>query len=141
MTNSNDNVYRINQRRKKRAKKQKRNWLVKIISVAVLIYLLLAIIFSFRSTLSTTIALNGIVEEEIMVDGYVFRDQHIINSPANGYLEAWVDEGARVSKDQVICNIYTGEYDPDLSQQIRTLKQIWTPKRPLRETVFWLNKK
>ena len=109
MTNSNDNVYRINQRRKKRAKKQKRNWLVKIISVAVLIYLLLAIIFSFRSTLSTTIALNGIVEEEIMVDGYVFRDQHIINSPANGYLEAWVDEGARVSKDQVICNIYTGK--------------------------------
>lgn len=123
MTNSNDNVYRINQRRKKRAKKQKRNWLVKIISIAVLVYLLLAIIFSFRSTLSTTIALNGIVEEEIMVDGYVFRDQHIINSPANGYLEAWVDEGARVSKDQVICNIYTGEYDPDLSQQIRTLNQ------------------
>ncbi len=123
MTDATDNVYRINQRRKKRGKKRKRNLLIKSVLVAILIYFVLAILFSFHSSMSTTIALNGNVTEEFVADGYIFREQSIINSPATGNLEAWVDEGERVSKDQVICNVYTGEYSVEQSQKIRALNQ------------------
>ena len=84
MTNSTDSIDRITQRRASRKKKQKRIWAFKGIAAAVLLYLLLSIVFSFHSSMSTAIALKGTVEEEIVADGYVFREQHIINAPASG---------------------------------------------------------
>ena len=121
MTNSTDSIDRITQRRASRKKKQKRNWAIKGIAAAVLLYLLLSIVFSFHSSMSTAIALKGTVEEEIVADGYVFREQHIINAPASGYLECRVGEGDRVNEGQSIGYIYTGQYDPQRSQKIQEL--------------------
>lgn len=121
MTKATDNVDRSTQRRAKRKKKQKRSWIVKGIATAFFLYLLLSVVFSFRSGLSTTIALKGSVEEEVLVDGYVFREQSMVNAPAMGYLECRVSEGDRVTEGQILGYIYTGEYDAQRSQQIREI--------------------
>lgn len=123
MTNSADGMDRITQRRVKRRKRQKRSWIIKGIAAVVLIYLLLSIVFSLRSTMSTAIALKGTVEEEILADGYVFREQTLINAPAGGYLECLVGEGERVNRGQTIGYVYTGQYDPERSQKIHELTE------------------
>lgn len=123
MENSSDFLDRMTSRRAKRHKKQKRSWIIKgILSVAAL-YLVFSVIFSFRSSMTTAIALKGTIEEEILADGYVFRDQKVMIAPASGYLEAWVSEGDRVREGQSLGCIYTGEYDPERSQKIQELNR------------------
>lgn len=81
MENSSDFLDRMTSRRAKRHKKQKRSWIIKgILSVAAL-YLVFSVIFSFRSSMTTAIALKGTIEEEILADGYVFRDQKVMIAP------------------------------------------------------------
>ena len=121
MTKATDNVGRITRRRAKRKKKQKKNWIIKGIGIVVFLYLLLSIIFSFYSRMTTTIALKGSIEEEVLAKGYVFRKQHLIPAPVEGYMEARVGEGDRVNAGQILGYIYTGEYDAKRSQQIRDL--------------------
>ncbi len=121
MTNSADFENRMTKRRTKRKKKQKRNWIIKILAGVVLLYLLFLVLFSFRSNLSTTIALNGSIQEELLVDGYVFRDQSVMTAPVDGYLDCHVKDGERVKENQTIGWIYTGEYDPEYTQKIQEL--------------------
>ncbi len=121
MANSANYVNRITDRRAKRKKKQKRGLIVKTVSMVIVLYLVLFVFFSFRSGVSTTIALNGTVKEEIVADGYVFREQFVINAPVGGYLECMVNDGERVKEDQLLGRIYTGEYDPERSQKILEL--------------------
>lgn len=121
MTNSTDNVDRITQRRAQRNKKKKRNWTIKVIGVVLFVYLFLSVIFTMYSGVTTTIALKGVVEEEIMADGYIFRDQKLIKAPTVGYLECRVDEGERVTEEQAIAYIYTGEYDAERFQKMQEI--------------------
>lgn len=120
MTKATNNVDRIARKSAKR-KKQKKNWLIKGIGAVIFLYLLLSVIFSFHSGVSTTIALKGSIEEEVRTDGYVFREQYLINAPVEGYLEARVSEGDRVNAGQIVGYLYTGAYDAQRSQKIRKL--------------------
>ncbi len=121
MANSSDFENRIAQRRSRRQKKQKRSWILKGFAGAFLLYLLIAIIFSFQNGTTTMIAMKGTVQEEIMTDGYIFREQSVVNAPVSGYLECLVDDGERVKEGQEIGVIHTGEYDPDRAGKIRDL--------------------
>ncbi len=110
-------------RRAKREKKQKRQWVIKGIAGAVLLYLILLIIFSLYSGMSTIIAMNGTVQEEILADGYIFREQTVLKAPVGGYLETVVRDGDRVKEGQIIGYIYTGEYQPETTQKIQEISQ------------------
>lgn len=123
MGSSADYENRTNLRRAKRKKKQKRSWVVKAVAGVVLIYLLLLVIFSFHDRVTTVIALNGIIREEISTDGYVFRDQSVILAPVDGYLECLVDDGERVKEGQTLGWIYTGEYDVERVRKMQTLNE------------------
>ncbi len=121
MASSADFEDRIANRRTRRRKKQRRGWILKGIAGVFLLYLILLVVFSFRNTITTTIALNGRVQEEILTDGYVFREQSVVNAPVSGYLECLVSDGERVKEGQKIGAIHTGEYDPDRTRKIREL--------------------
>lgn len=86
-----------------------------------MIYLILLVVFSFRNGMSTIIAMNGVVQEEIMTDGYIFRQQEVIKAPMAGYLECLVNDGDRVKEGQKIGVIHAGEYDADRARKIREL--------------------
>ncbi len=123
MVSSADFEDRRNLRRTRRRKKQKRNWILKGIAGVFLLYLIFLVIFSFRNNVTTMIAMKGTVQEEILTDGYVFREQSIINAPVSGYLECLVSDGERVKEGQKIGAIHTGEYDPDRTRKIRELTE------------------
>ena len=65
------------------------------------------VISIIRGSLSTTTALSGVLTEDFRADGYVFRDQTVINSPCDGHLECMVSDGDRVSEGQIIGYIYS----------------------------------
>lgn len=97
------------------------SWIIKGITGAFLIYILLSIVFSFKSSITTSIALKGTVVENFKADGYIFREQSVINAPVSGYLECCSEEGERVNEGQDVGYIYTGEFNSDTLDEIRRL--------------------
>lgn len=114
----------IGTNRSVRPKKPKRSFKQKAVMIAaavVLIYLAVAVITIMRGSLSTTTALSGVLTEEFRADGYVFRDQKVINAPCSGHLECMVSDGDRVSEGQIIGYIYSQQPDGETLKQIRAL--------------------
>lgn len=123
MAKSSEFENRMAQRRSRREKKQKRSWILKGVAGAFLLYLILLVIFSFRGGITTMIAMNGVVQEEIMTDGYVFRQQEVVKAPVAGFLECLVNDGERVQEGQKIGVIHMGEYDTERAGKIRSLTE------------------
>ncbi len=123
MAGSADFEDKIAKRRTQRRKKQKIGWILKGVAGVFLLYLIFLVVFSFRNGVTTMIAMNGTVQEELLTDGYVFRNQSVINAPVSGYLECLVSDGERVKEGQKIGAIHTGEYDPDRTKMIRELSE------------------
>lgn len=121
MANYSKDAERITKRKARQKKKRVKNWIIKGLAAVVVIYLALSVIFSVHSGITTVIALNGTVNESVAADGYIFRQQTLINSPANGYIECRVGEGERVSIGETVGYIYTGEYDASRAQKMQEL--------------------
>lgn len=121
MNHADANAGRNTQRREKRKKKRKRNWLIKGIAIAIFLYLLLSVIFGLVGRITTTVAMKGMLREEVMVEGYIFRQQSLVNAPAMGYLETRVGESDRVTEGQILGYVYAGEYDAQRSGAMREL--------------------
>lgn len=107
--------------RPKRSRRQTKQKLIIIVIIAVVIYLVVAVISIIRGSLSTTTALSGVLTEDFRADGYVFRDQTVINSPCDGHLECMVSDGDRVSEGQIIGYIYSQRPDGETLKQIKAL--------------------
>ncbi len=125
MLNNKENLDRASRRntkgRRKRGKSLKTAAI--IVVAAVVIYLATAIFAGVASNLSTTVALKGQVHESIRVDGYVFRDQTLINAPWDGHFECLVSEGERVSNGQIIGYIYRAQPDAEIMDKIKKLQR------------------
>ena len=121
MNHSAPDAGRNTQRRERQKKKRKRNWLIKGIAIAIFLYLLLSVIFGLVGSMTTIVAMKGMLEEEVLVEGYVFREQHLVNAPAMGYLETRVGEGERVTQGQILGYVYAAEYDEERSSTMRKL--------------------
>ena len=107
--------------RPKRSRRQTKQKLIILVIIAVVIYLVVAVISIIRGSLSTTTALSGVLTEDFRADGYVFRDQTVINSPCDGHLECMVSDGDRVSEGQIIGYIYSQRPDGETLKQIKAL--------------------
>lgn len=122
MTNSENSSRQVTKRRTK-DKKKSHNWAIKIVCIIAILYFGIAIIWSMHDNYTTTIALKGKVQEQIVAEGYVFREQYVINAPADGFFECTVADGERVQKNQNIGRIYSGEYDTESSQKVLELSE------------------
>ena len=105
----------------KTSKNQKAMWVIKGIAGILLLYILLSVVFSFRTNITTTVALKGKVVENFEAEGFVFREQTIINAPVSGFLECYSQEGDRVNEGQNVGYIYTGEFTSEKLNEIRKL--------------------
>lgn len=121
MNHADANAGRNTQRREKRKKKRRGNWLIKGIAIAIFLYLLLSVIFGIAGRMTTMVAVKGKIEEEVMVEGYIFREQHLVNAPAIGHLETRIGDGERVTEGQILGYVYAGEYDAEQSGKVRQL--------------------
>lgn len=120
MTDENKNLA-VHPKRKRRFGKKT---FIIIAAIAVLIYIAAATISSLVGSLSTTTALTGVLTESFRADGYIFRQQKVINAPCSGHLECIVSDGDRVSEGQVIGYIYSDTPNPETIDKIKELSHL-----------------
>ncbi len=111
-------------RNRKNQKPNKMRMIISIIAVLLVIYLVVAIIVTVNEGVSTTIALNGAVSDDIRTSGYIFRNQEIITAPSGGFLKSMVSEGEKVKSGQVVAYIFSVEPDPELVQKIKDVHRL-----------------
>ena len=87
VANTTDNSNIRLQKRRKRDIKKRLFLIPKLIFVFLVVFLLISIFFRSGNSVSTYTALNGKIEEYVLADGYIFRDQELISSPSDGYFE------------------------------------------------------
>ncbi len=122
--NGSDMVSQDDNKRKKRKKTSKLKIVAFIFIGIIFLYLGAALFEALSSNLSTTVALGGSVTEEVRVDGYVFRDQSIIDAPWTGHFESLVSEGERVREGQVIGYIYQTQPDSKIVEEIKKVHRM-----------------
>lgn len=122
VANTTDNSNIRLQKRRKRDIKKRLFLIPKLIFVFLVVFLLISIFFRSGNSVSTYTALNGKIEEYVLADGYIFRDQELISSPTDGYFECLADEGDRVNDGSTIAAVYKSAVDPAVTEEISQLK-------------------
>ncbi len=116
-TTDNSDKKRLDKRRKRGIKK--RLFLIpKLLFIFALFFLLISIFFRAGDNVTTYTALNGSLEEYVLADGYIFRDQEIVVSPYNGYFECVAEEGERVVEGATLAAVYEEQVDPAVTEEI-----------------------
>lgn len=110
------------EKRRRRSFKKKLFIIPKLFFVFAVVFIIVSMMLSHGDTVETFTAMKGSIEEYVLADGYIFRDQELINSPSSGYLECYSEEGARVNEGDVIAAVYDGEVDPAVTEEIAHVK-------------------
>lgn len=123
MSDSTDNSnIRLKKRRKRNIRKGV--FLVpKLIIVFSLVFLFVNTVFRSGTTVNTYTAMNGSIEEYVLADGYVFRDQTLVTSPRDGYFECVAAEGERVTDGATLAAVYENRVDPAVTEEIADIKR------------------
>lgn len=121
MENSKGNLKLVSHNRRKKRKSFK--IIAVIVALVLAVYLLAALFVALSKNLSTTVALNGYIQESISTSGYIFRDQTVINAPGGGYIDFVSNEGDRVKKGQIIAYLYPSQPDVNMSDKIKKLTE------------------
>ncbi len=106
---------------KTKVKKNKRKKPVYIITLLVIVAFIAGInILANNSAKSTDVetVLIGTAEDKIAVNGYIIRDEYVMNAPAGGVISFRADEGERVSKGSAIAVIYSGEVSDEVKSEL-----------------------
>lgn len=113
---------KMRDRKRKREKRRKLYAAPKFFLLFVLIFFVINLVFRTGNGTMTYTAVNGEIEEYVLTDGYVFRNQTMITSPTDGYLQCVVDEGERVKAGTVIGYVYQNEVDFAVTEEIDEIK-------------------
>lgn len=108
------------QNRKKR--KKKKGGFVSFLIIAFVLYIIVNVALSYGDRLETMIVKTGSEEEIIKSEGYVFRNQTIINAPKDGYLYCEADEDQRVKIGETVAYIYSNELDASVNSELKKIE-------------------
>lgn len=109
MLNINGDLDKVSQRREKREKRRRKRAIkitMLVIAGIVFLYFAAAVFVALWSNISTALAVGGSLQESVRVNGYVFKNQSVINAEWDGHFECLVSEGERVKQGQTIGYIY-----------------------------------
>lgn len=123
MAKTTDNSNTRYEKRRKRDLKKRLFLIPKLFLVFAAFFLIISIFFRAGNSVETFTALKGNIEEYVLADGYIFREQELITSPIDGYLECNVNEGQRVNEGNVISTVYNGQVDPAVTERISSIKK------------------
>lgn len=98
------------------------------------------VLFSYGGRLETTIVRNGSEESVLKADGYIFRDQTVINAPSDGFLYCEKAEDERVSRGEVVMYIYKNQISLSASSELKEVeKEISELSKGLRTAEIYSN--
>lgn len=102
----------------KKVKKNKKEFLMKIIFSATIIYVIFAIYLIFKTPTETITVEQGVLTEEEMATGYIIRSENVIKGKnyKNGISQI-LSEGEKVAKNQTVFRYY-GKSEEELQANI-----------------------
>ncbi len=122
MAKTTDNSNTRYEKRRKRELKKRLFLIPKLFFVFAAFFLIISIFFRAGNSVETFTALKGSIEEYVLADGYIFRDQELVTSNIDGYLECNAKEGQRVNEGDVVSTVYNGHVDPAVTERISSIK-------------------
>ncbi len=78
---------------------------------------------SYGNRMETMIVRNGIEEDFVNVEGFVFREQTVIRTPNAGYMFCVADEDQRVKSGEEIVYIYKNEINVQANRELEEVER------------------
>ncbi len=97
--------------------------IVLLACVGIIIYVYFQTVSGFDSGIETEIAILVDLNDVIEADSYIFRDETVIDKTSVGTVVTLVSEGDRVSKGQMLANIYPDSDDVVLQDEINRIER------------------
>ncbi len=89
--------------------------------ILLVIYAAKQLISLVNSNIETEIALSVTSRESLELDGYIMREEVILEGTTDGVMLAKIDDGERISKNKEAVRIYYSENDYSVEREIRAL--------------------
>ena len=91
--------------------------------IGVVVYVYLQVMGGFDSDIITETSMHVVLNDSIPAEACLFRDETVSRVPDGGSIVTLVSEGDRVSKGQLIANIYSDEADAVLQDDINRINR------------------
>ncbi|AIS52666.1 membrane fusion protein [Thermoanaerobacter kivui] len=93
--------------------------IVKIIVILLaIVYISKLAVTTFANKDKVTVVTYGNLVEEFNTQGYIIRNEMVINSPFDGKIKKLVSSGVRVAKGTPIAQIYSADFDEKKLQEL-----------------------
>lgn len=110
-------------RKERRERRKNRRGFIAFLIGAFVLCVAVNVALSFNSRLETMIVRKGTEEESIATEGYLFREQTVINAQAAGYLYCVKDEEQRVKVGETVAYIYKNEIDSTAMTELKSIEK------------------
>ena len=110
---------------------------VGVLCIILVIYVAKQLVNLVNSNIVTETALAVTCEESIELDGYIMRDEMILEGKSGGVMLSSVRDGTRVSKDREAVRVYYNESDLDIVNEISAVdKQLEVLRKSTMDTAY-----
>ena len=96
---------------------------VAVLCIGVLVYVYAQIIGTSDDEIETELSMLVTLNDSVEADAYIFRDETVINQSSRGTVVTVVSEGERVSRGQLIANIYPDSADTSMQDEINRIQR------------------
>lgn len=112
----------MQERQSRKKKKESKKGFISFLIVAFVLSVIVNVVLSYGDRLETMIVTEGSEEELIKAEGFLFRDQVVINSPGDGFIYCEADEDQRVKLGEVVAYVYENELDASVNSELKMLE-------------------
>jgi len=93
--------------------------------VAVLVVALVSVNIygSVNNRITTKIATIGTIENNINAEGYIIRDEYAVINRPGCFIDSMIEDGERVSKNDILATVYESNVDPSAQNEIKKLNE------------------
>lgn len=97
--------------------------IIKLIALLIILILCILLLKSRGTSVNTQTALYGTAENKFNTDGFLIRNETLINAPSQGVLSLDVQENERVAAGQVIATIFNGDVDEETRNKLKKINE------------------
>ncbi len=112
-----------NNRKSSKQKTKKRGGFIGFLVASFVLVISVNSVLSYGNRMTTTIVRSGAEDDLISAQGYVFREQTVINAPSSGYLYCVMAEDERVSLGETVMHIYKNEINISANNELKALEE------------------
>lgn len=88
------------------------------ISIFIIVYFVVRVIFSYSNEISYSQAIGASYEQSDELIGYILRNERLVDSNIEGIVYTNADEGERIKKGQLLATVYASAGEKNIKERI-----------------------